>query len=255
MKRPRPPIVTLLTDFGSLDPYVAEMKGVLLAGCPDVTIVDITHEVPPFDIRAASHLLERAVPSGPAGTVHVGVVDPGVGSDRDGLLVRTGFGDLVGPDNGLFDPFLDAGQARVLDVERLSAGSAAPTFHGRDLFAPAAARLARGDDPASFTGAAARPARLPPAGPEPRILHIDRFGNCITSLRPADLGEGPVTVEAGGHRIGLVARTFAQAPEGQPVLVAGSSGRIEIVIREASAADILGLTCSTRIRLLHEEPS
>ena len=136
------PLVTLLTDFGSSDSYVAEIKGVLLGLCPAAVLVDVTHAVPPGDIRAGAYLLGRAWHRFPAGTVHLSVVDPGVGTARAALALRAHGHWFVGPDNGLFTPVLRDAEVEIVTLP--TPAGAAPTFHGRDLFAPAAAALARG---------------------------------------------------------------------------------------------------------------
>jgi S-adenosylmethionine hydrolase len=242
--------VTLATDFGTVDSYVAEMKGCVLAVCPTAAIVDITHEIPPHDIECAAYLLARAVPAFPAGTVHVAVVDPGVGGMRRPLVVRIGTADLVGPDNGLFEAFLDDGQIYRIDPARVRRQPLSSTFHGRDLFAPAAARLAAGEALESFTQPADAPVRLSHRGRRLRIVWVDRFGNCIINLEPALLeGGGDWVLRAGSHVIRRVVATYSEAHAGEPVLVQGSGGFLEIALREASAARVLGLDRDTPLEL------
>ncbi len=234
------PIITLTSDFGLADSYVAEMKGAILSRLPAVVLVDVSHDVPPHDVEAGAYLLQRAVPAFPAGTVHLAVVDPGVGSARRGLVLAAAGQWLVGPDNGLLGPFLAGSGAWSLDAARLATGPVSATFHGRDLFAPAAARLAAGEEPDAFATPVADPVR-PEATPRPRILHVDRFGNCVTNLAPDRLPEGGWILEAGGHAVRRRVSTYADAPPGEPVLILGSAGLLEIALREESAAARLGL--------------
>ena len=182
------PLVTLLTDFGSSDSYVAEIKGVLLGLCPAAVLVDVTHAVPPGDIRAGAYLLGRSWHRFPAGTVHFSVVDPGVGTTRAALALRAHGHWFVGPDNGLFTPVLRDAEVEIVTLP--TPAGAAPTFHGRDLFAPAAAALARGT-PLQALGEPfiTMPARLTYTEPHyegksviGEIVYVDRFGTLVTNL-------------------------------------------------------------------------
>jgi len=240
-----PALVTLTTDFGLGDSYVAEMKGRLLALCPRVQIVDLTHDVPPFDVEAGAVLLARTVNAFPAGTIHLAVIDPGVGTSRRGLVLRTRTAWFVGPDNGLFAPFLDGAAAFALLPERLAAQGPAATFHGRDLFAPAAARIAQGIEVEDFAIPIDDPVR-PPVRAGGRIVHIDRFGNCVTNLAwpgelPAEGGTTPCALHCGVVTISRLVRTYGDAPTGEPVALVGSAGWLEIAVREGNAAQRLGL--------------
>jgi S-adenosylmethionine hydrolase len=247
--------VTLTTDFGTADSYAAEMKGHILAGCPAAVIVDITHAVPPHDVECGAYHLARAARAFPPGTVHVAVVDPGVGGPRRPLVVRSSDADLVGPDNGLLDPFLAGAEIRVIQPARLLNHHPSRTFHGRDLFAPAAARLASGQALRAFTTEAMEPVRLQRASAAPRVLHIDRFGNCITSLSPADLDPaGGWLLRAGSHEIRTLVETYSQAPENEAVLICGSGGLLEIALREDSAARRLGIGRNTSLKLEKGNP-
>lgn len=243
-----PPIVTLLSDFGGGSGYPAQMKGVLLGLLPEARLVDLSHEVPPFDVLAGALLLEACVPRFPARAVHLAVVDPGVGTARRPLCVADAAGRrLVGPDNGLFTPFLGEG-ARAWSISDRSAipEPASATFHGRDLFAPAAAFLAGGGAPERLGPAVPDPVRLDwPAGErrgdEARgvVVLADSFGNLLTSLREADLPPGPLAAEVAGETARMV-RTYGEAGPGELVALLGSSGRLEISVREGSAARRLG---------------
>lgn len=259
-----PPLVTLLTDYGAGSGYPAQVKGVLLAALPDARIVDVSHEVPRHDVLAGALLLEACAPWFPRGAIHLGVVDPGVGTARRALCVVDPEGRrFVGPDNGLFTPFLGPG-ARAFAV---TPGGAVPaprfaTFHGRDLFAPAAVVLARGADPAVLGPAVADPVRLP--WPEARLqpgelrgetLAADPFGNVVTSIRASDLPAGApvVRVEAGGRPARWV-RTFGEGRRGELLALVGSGGRVELAVREESAAALLGRTRGVVVRLVVGSP-
>jgi S-adenosylmethionine hydrolase len=244
------PLFTLTTDYGSASPYPAQVKAVLLSAIPDARIVDVTHEVPAFDVRAGALFLEAAVPWFPRDAVHLAVVDPGVGTVRRALVVIDPEGRrLVGPDNGLLTPFLGQG-ARVRAIAERGGVIPAPrsaTFHGRDLFAPAAAYLARGGTPEALGPRVNDAVRLdvPAARREGdallgEVLGADPFGNLVTSIREPDLGGAlPVKVDVGGRAARFV-RTFGEGERGELIALVGSSGRLEIAIREASAAARLG---------------
>jgi S-adenosylmethionine hydrolase len=240
----RPPI-TLLTDFGTVDGYVAEMKGVLSTLAPAIPLLDLSHDIPPQDITAARLALARCWRRFPAGTVHLVVVDPGVGTSRAALAVASDGRFLVGPDNGVLSPALFALDAQVVQLG--VPDSASPTFHGRDVFAPAAARLATGIPLDGLGERLLHPVRL--RTPAPRrdtdgtlhgeVLTIDRFGNAITNLMPAP-GAMPQAVAAGVHRLRVV-RTYAEAEDGEAVALVGSSGWLELAERNGNAAATLGL--------------
>lgn len=248
-------IVTLLTDFGAGSGYPAQMKGVLLGLCPEARIVDLSHEVPAYRILVGQALLRDAVPAFPAGTIHLAVVDPGVGGARRGLVVVGGerwAGHLfVGPDNGLLWPFTRGGRVYELENPELRRAVVAPTFHGRDVFAPAAAHLALGVPPERFGPEVADPVKLQP--PRVRheggavvgeIVHVDAFGNLISNLDLEDLppGEpGALRVSVGGRTLQGVQRTYSAAPAGELLALIGSAGFLEVAVREGSAARTLGL--------------
>jgi len=243
-----PRIITLLTDFGTADGYVGEMKGVLLTGAPEATLVDITHEIPAQDVETARLTLARVWRRFPPGTVHLVVVDPGVGTDRAALAVASDDRFLVGPDNGVLSPALLIAEARVVALETPSNASA--TFHGRDVFAPAAARLASGAAIETLGSPLTQPRIRRTA--EPRrtgdgallgeVISIDRFGNAITNL----VGLRTGTVEAAGLSLPL-RRTYGEAPIGAPVAIVGSSGLIELAVRDGNAAHALRLTRGTAV--------
>ncbi len=236
------PLVTLLTDFGTADGYVAEMKGVLLSGAPGVQLVDISHDVPAQDIEFARLTFARYWRRFPAGTVHIVVVDPAVGTARKALAIESDGRFAVGPDNGVLSPamLLPGARAVALDIPH----GAAPTFHGRDVFAPAAVRLLCGEDfealGTPYSDAALR--RTPEAqrradgGQDGLVLGVDRFGNLITNLT----GRGDGTVEVQGKLLRIV-RTYGDATEGELLALVGSHGLIEVAVRGGSAARTLGI--------------
>jgi S-adenosylmethionine hydrolase len=248
------PLITLLTDFGTADSYVAEMKATLLSAAPEATLVDLTHAVPPGDLRAAAYLLGRTWHRFPQGTVHLAVVDPGVGTPRAALAFGTAGHWFVGPDNGLFTPVLR--DAAVEIVALPIPPTAAPTFHGRDLFAPAAAALAGGaplhglGEP--FLGI---PHRLSYREPHyegksavGEVIYVDRFGTLVTNLTPETVPDYAV-IEIEGLEIGPLRRTFGDVPTGGLLAYLGSGGQVEIAVRDGSAARRLGLGVGGRIRV------
>lgn len=244
-------IVTLLSDFGTVDGYVGAMKGVILSRAPSATLVDLTHDIAPQNVRAGAWALKQTVPHFPPGTIHVGVVDPGVGSARNPLLLRRGDGQLlVGPDNGLFSHVAGPGaQAFVLDRRELFLPEVSRTFHGRDIFAAVAGHLAAGRPPEqcgtqtdSWVTLPAADVIVAPAG-EPRrgrVVHVDRFGNLVTNLPVSLLAGRSWRVELAGRPIGAVQATFASVDPGAWVAYPGSSGLLELAVRDGDAAAELG---------------
>ena len=236
------PIVTLLTDFGTADGYVAEMKGVLLAQAPDAVLVDVSHDVPAHDVESGRLALARYWRRFPEGTVHLCVVDPGVGSARAGLAVESDGRWLVGPDNGLLSPALLMAGARVVTLE--VPAQAAPTFHGRDVFAPAAAALASGAPLDSLGHPMLAPVvrRTPEARRREdgsiagEVITVDRFGNVVTNC----LGLRGGSIEVAGRTL-AIARTYADAMSGALTALCGSNGLIEVAVRDGSAAAMLGI--------------
>lgn len=237
------PLITLLTDFGTADGYVGEMKGVLLARAPDAMLVDITHEIPAQDVELARLTLARVWRRFPLGTVHLVVVDPGVGTDRAALAVKSDGRLLVGPDNGVLSPALLVAGACAVALEVPPNASA--SFHGRDVFAPAAASLALGASLESLGGVASRPTIR--RTPEPHriddgvlagvVISVDRFGNAITNLVALRAG----VLEVTGATLPL-RRTYSDVSPGEPLAIVGSSGLIEIAVRDGNAARQLNLT-------------
>jgi S-adenosylmethionine hydrolase len=254
-----PPLFTLTTDFGAGSGYPAQMKAVLLSAIPDARIVDVTHEVPAYDVLAGALMVEACLPWFPRDAIHLAVVDPGVGTTRRAICVTDLEGRrLLAPDNGLLTPFLGRG-ARV---RALAGGGVLPyppsaTFHGRDLFAPAAAYLARGGTPAAFGPELADALRLEwPVAELARdavygtTLVADPFGNLVTSIRGADLGGRSVDAAEAGGRPARFVRTFGEGAPGELLALIGSGGRVEIVVREGSAAGVFGRTRGIAVRLV-----
>ena len=237
-----PRVITLLTDFGTADGYVGEMKGVLASLAPHAAVVDITHDVAPHDVEGARLALARYWRRFPDGTVHLVVVDPGVGSPRDALAVSSEGRFFVGPDNGVLSPALLHGDARCVSIA--IPASAAPTFHGRDVFAPAAAQLASGTSLESLGEIAEHPVirRTPEAtrrddgAVQGEVITVDRFGNAVTNLLAMRGGQ----VKVAGLSLAL-RRTYADAASGEAIALVGSSGLVEIAVRDGNAADMLGL--------------
>ena len=245
------PIITLLTDFGTADGYVGEMKGVLLSEAPGATLVDVSHDVPAHDIEMGRLTLARYWKRFPPGTVHVAVVDPGVGSSRAAIAVASDNRFLVGPDNGVLSAALLAADAEAVELSIPSHASS--TFHGRDVFAPAAARLANGLPIGELGPRVSNP--VVRRTPEPRrgengelvgqVIAIDRFGNAITNLLGIRSGEIRVAECTLPLR-----RTYTDLRDGEVGAVVGSSGLVEIAMREGRAADVLALARGTPVRLL-----
>lgn len=236
------PLATLLTDFGTADGYVAEMKGVLLTGVPTAQLVDISHDVPAQDVEFARLTFARYWRRFPEGTVHIVVVDPDVGTARKALAIESEGRFAVGPDNGVLSPAMLVPGARAVALE--IPHGAAPTFHGRDVFAPAAVRLLRGEEfdalGAPYSDASLRRTpeaqRRPDGGQDGLVLGVDRFGNLITNLT----GRGDGTVEIAGKLLRIV-RTYGDVTEGELLALVGSHGLLEVAVRGGHAARALGI--------------
>jgi S-adenosylmethionine hydrolase len=257
------PLITLTTDFGTADHFVAAMKGVILTIHPTARIVDITHEVPPFSVLEGAFLLDEGARWFPRGTIHVAVVDPGVGSARRPILVEAGGHLYVGPDNGIFSMVrrrAASSRAREITNRKLMLPSVSNTFHGRDIFAPVAAHLAKGVTPAKVGKLIPDALLLRAAVPEQTnkrtwtgtILHVDQFGNLITSFGPDEasrLRDRPFELTAGFETIRHWAAFYADQPFGQLFAIKGSSGFIEICMNQASAAKKLGCAAGAPVEL------
>jgi S-adenosyl-L-methionine hydrolase (adenosine-forming) len=243
-------LVTLLTDFGTGDGYVAEMKGLLLTEARETTIVDVSHDVGPQDVDGARLTLARYWKRFPEGAIHVVVVDPGVGTERRAIAVESQRRYLIGPDNGVLSPALLAPGARVVKLAIPHTASA--TFHGRDVFIPAAVHLALSQAFDALGAAVSDP--IIRRTPEPRraadgtvegqVVSVDRFGNLITNL--IGVRGGTVVV---GNRAAPVRRTYGDVQSGQLVALVGSSGLLEVAVRDGSAAAALGVTRGAAVTL------
>lgn len=246
------PIITLTTDFGLCDHYVATVKGVALTICPQAALVDISHGVRPQAIRQAAYLLASAAPFFPPDTIHLAVIDPGVGTDRRPVAIGTARACYVGPDNGVFSLVLERDPAQWavhLNDPQYHLAEVSATFHGRDIFAPAAAHLACGLDPSQM-GESLAPSDLhrfdilqthePGAGPwRATVLHIDRFGNLITNFRVPD-PDARLSLTVAGQQLNHLSRTFADVAVGEVVAYLGSGGLLEIAVRQGNASEALG---------------
>lgn len=212
------------------------MKAAVLAACPEATLVDVSHSVPPFDLAVGGFLVWAGTRDFPRGSVHLAVVDPGVGTSRRALAFELAGSFYVGPDNGLFALLVEGARPHLPDTVELRRPShASRTFEGRDVFAPAAGRLAAGDALRSLGTVGPSPSPLRGAAAENRVLWVDSFGNVITSLRPPVGG-----VRVRSHEITLSAATFGEAPPGRLFHYVGSLGLVEVGLREGRAADVLG---------------
>ena len=264
-------IITLTTDFGTRDAYVAEMKGVMLgiaatSGQP-INLVDLTHEIAAHDVTEGALALDAAVPFFPAGSIHLAVVDPGVGTERRGLVVRTERALFVGPDNGLFTPFLDAAgrwEAWNLRAEEYRLAVVSRTFHGRDIFAPAAAHLAAGVPPEGFGPPVQDPVRLAwttvravTGAVAGAVLHVDRFGNLTTNMSERELEAVLAEVDGDPTQIVVIVegqvlpfvRSYFDLPEGEGCALLGSIGRLEVAVNRGNAARVFGVTRGAPVRV------
>jgi S-adenosylmethionine hydrolase len=261
MERPAPTrfrpcgVVALLSDFGAQDPYVGVLKGVLLSRAPRAVLVDLTHEVPPQDVRRGAWFLMHSRAHFPAGTVFLAVVDPGVGSARALLLALDGGQAFLGPDNGLLAPALSDG-AQLFELHPRPAGA---TFHGRDLLAPAAGELVAGEQPEAL----GRPSTRPPVelgfprverrgdgALQAEVLFADRYGNLVLSAGEADLpgGRAQWAVELEGRSLPF-SRTYSDVRPGEPLALVDSYAALEIAVRDGSAAERLGLRPGAKLIL------
>jgi S-adenosylmethionine hydrolase len=247
------PVVTLTTDFGTDDPFVGIMKGVLATRAPGVPVIDVTHGLPPQALRIGALVLAQAVPWFPAGTVHVAVVDPGVGTARRAICVETSHAVLVGPDNGVLSLAAPADAVRRivhLTETRFFLSPVSASFHGRDVFAPVAAALATGTPAADLgpTIDAIERIVMPEAvctgaGLRGEVIYVDHFGNLCTNVGAAALGafsRSPLSITLGGAHLEGLASSYATVAPGALVAIVNSFGFVEIAVRDGSAAARLG---------------
>lgn len=276
------PIIALLTDFGLADAYVGTMKGVVLSICPSARLVDLTHHVPPQDVRAAAYLLSTAFRHFPPDTIFLIVVDPGVGTAREAIAVETAHGIYVAPNNGVLSfvlPHVEVRHAVVLENPQYQLASVSRTFHGRDVFAPAAAHLAAGVPITDLGPAVPELFKLDPprldvgersaAG---EVLSIDHFGNVITSIGPLAWENDHLTltpdaevseprsfpaqtcrVEIAGQTLSGVLPTYGAAAPGALLALVGSSGQLEIGANQGSAASLLHVKTGDPVTLYFGE--
>jgi S-adenosylmethionine hydrolase len=245
-------IITLTTDFGLKDPYVAEMKAAILSICTDAVIVDISHEVEKFNIRMGAYVLASAATYFPRGTVHIAVIDPGVGTQRRSLLIQTKQCFFIGPDNGVLVLAAEKqGITRIYEItnKNLMLTQISNTFHGRDIFAPAGAHLARGLPPAE-SGPEIREVKKPKFAKVKRskralvgeVLHVDGFGNIISNVSEEEVADlnvkGSVNVVLPGSRMTLkFGKTYAEAKPEEALALIGSHGYVEIAVNQGNAAE------------------
>lgn len=274
-------VISLTTDFGTQDGYVGVMKGVMAGIAPNATFVDISHEIPPQDVRSAAYVLWTMLPYFPEESVHLIVVDPGVGTSRRPIAAKTPWGLLVGPDNGVFSYVWRAAPPELI-VELASSdyqlGAVSATFHGRDIFAPAAAYLAAGVPLLKFGSEVKDPVRLPLPRLEitdgalhGEVLYIDHFGNVITSIgrlvwegdylhldaafgtgQPLMLRASAVNVRAAGRDLGPIRRTYGEVNPGDPLALIGSEGMLELAVSHGHGGDALGAKVGDSVSIFIE---
>ena len=255
-------ILTLTTDFGLSDHYVGTMKGVILGICPEAQLVDISHQVPPFAIAEGAYLIAQAYRYFPKGTVHLVVVDPGVGSSRRPIVAEAGGQFFVAPDNGVLSAIClrEKHTVRLLENEKYFRQPVSRTFHGRDIFSPVAAHLAAGLSPQRLgkpirdyvQSAFARPRRAAKNAWAGHVLHLDAFGNVVTNFHVDDiphLSDRDLSVRIGRRRVRQRAHNYAERPAGELFAIIGSGGYLEISVNQGSAASVLGCQSGAAVDL------
>ncbi len=258
----RRPIITLTTDFGLSDYFVGAMKGVILGICPRAEIVDLCHQIAPFEIPEGAFVLAQSYRHFPPKTIHVVVVDPGVGTARRPILAEAARQYFLAPDNGILSMVLAQEEHKVREVtaKKYFLKQVSHTFHGRDVFAPVAARLAKGTPPASFgklvsdhlRSSFGQPTRTGKRIWTGNILKIDRFGNLITNLHSGEfesIRQRPFEMTVGPYRILRLAHTFAECGVGELCVIVGSSGYLEVATNQGSAAKMIGCAVGTQVDL------
>jgi S-adenosyl-L-methionine hydrolase (adenosine-forming) len=258
------PLVTLTTDFGLVDHYVGTMKGVLLSRCPAVSIIDISHEIQQFSIYSGAYTIDQAAPYFPPGTIHLIIVDPGVGTARKPLLVEALGQFFIAPDNGVLSMIVNRdakARAREIANRKLWLSSPSSTFHGRDIFAPVAAALASGSVTSAEVGHTLptiellpdlEAQQIKPGQWQGKLLSIDRFGNAITNFSTGEfkkIASSRFSIGIGKRRITQFRTTFGEAPDGLCFAYFGSSGYVEVGVKEQSAASVLKLTPGAPVTL------
>jgi len=258
----RHPVITLTTDFGLSDHFAGTMKGVILGICPQAEIVDISHDVGAFGISEGGYLVSQAYPYFPRGTVHIVVIDPGVGTSRRPILVEAAGQRFVAPDNGVLSPVYarEKHKVRWITAEKYFLKNVSQTFHGRDIFSPAGAHLARGIAPAKMGKLITdymrlhveMPVRTARRGWTGAVLKIDRFGNLITNFPAAEfpeLDKRPFEIAVGLETVNRLARNYAECGPGELFVIVGSSGYLEISSSQTSAAKLLGCGAGAPVEL------
>ena len=261
------PIITFLSDFGTRDSYVGQMKGVALGIHPNLHLVDLTHEIPPQQILRAAYVWNDALDAFPAGTIHVAIVDPGVGSSRRLIAAEIGPFRLVCPDNGLLTVILQReplSRAVILDEPKWWRSSVSNTFHGRDILTPVAGAWSLGRDLSELGSPLTTPLVLLDAAKftrgktslSGRVVHIDHFGNLMTSISYDDIPKNAssLRVEIGGFHVTGLSQCYSEVSPGEPLALIGSSGRLEISIRDGNAAEEFEADCGRSIVVRWEEP-
>ncbi len=255
------PIITLLTDFGTSDHYVGAMKGVILDICPTASIVDISHQVSAYEITQGAYLAAQAYTCFPPRTVHVIVVDPGVGTSRRPILAEAARQFFVAPDNGVLSMIYtreERHKVRAITAERYFRRPVSQTFHGRDVFAPAAAHLAAGVAPPRLgklikdylRGTFDRPVRTGKRTWTGTVLHIDHFGNVVTNFRATDLPQRAFQFVIGPHHIYEQARNYAAFGPGELFWIIGSGGFVEFSVNQSPAAEVIGCGIGAPVELV-----
>jgi hypothetical protein len=258
-------IITLLTDFGTTDSFVAQMKGVMLGICPQVNIVDITHSLEPYDIMHAAIVLAQTYAYFPPGTVHLAVVDPGVGSKRRGIVAVSPDYVFVGPDNGIFDMVMrQLKDFKVYNITNTGMFSARPsaTFHGRDVFAPVSAHICAGVEPGEvgpqihdYLRLDIPDAKIHNQGHiEGIVLYLDRFGNATTNIEetllPQDIGFKNLRIACEDRR-GVFKNCYAEGVHGELCALTGSSRRIELFVNQGSVRDVFGIKTGDKVEIFY----
>jgi S-adenosylmethionine hydrolase len=252
-------LITLTTDFGTRDGFVAQMKGVILGLCPQVRLVDVTHDIEPFSVLEGALVLKGISAYFPDGAIHVAVVDPGVGSDRRGIAIRIGNQTFVGPDNGLFSLIVSHNEGveiREIQNHEYMRPVPHPTFHGRDVFAPVAANLSVGrpfdgvgplvNDPITLSIPSVEENAK---GLEGVVIYVDRFGNLSTNIDKGRLTRSVGAVCLGNVTIQGLSRFFGQVPVGQAIALINSFGLLEIAVNRGNASELLGIGKNEPIRV------
>lgn len=259
------PVITLMTDYGTRDQYVGVLKGVLLSMAPNVQIVDITHDIEPYNVVHGAFLLRQIWPWYPKGTIHLAIIDPGVGSERRIILGQYSGRFVVAPDNGLVTMLhhdISVEAMYAVEERRFFLSEVSPTFHGRDMMAPVAAHLANGVAASSFGQVADRLEMLPVAPRAERVgkalrgtvIYVDRFGTLVTNIREEQLAAlGPhrsaFEVIVNETRLGPIRSAFFEVPPGDPVAFLGSCATLEVAVNQGQAVERFGKTAAVRVEV------